>query len=422
MIGNKLRIRLTLTATNGILLGMEQKPPKKIIHIDLDCFFVSVERVLDASLCSKPVIVSGNPEGRGVVSSASYEARKFGVKSGMPIQRARRLCPQALVLEVRMDKYAEYSERVFELLRGFSPLVEEASIDEAYLDLSGTERLFGPAKEAARKIKARIQGQLGLPSSIGIASNKLVAKIASQLAKPGGIVEVSAGSEKEFLAELPIGAIPGIGGKTEERLNLLGAKKIKHIAQMEPAVLARHFGVMGGEIWRRSLGQGDDTVVSEDQAPKSLGKEITFDQDLSDPGLLEEWLYLLVLKLGLRLRKRGLFAGRLTLKFRNPEFKTWTRTSRLEIESNQDSELFALALKILQKEKTKKLLIRLLGVSAGDLTETRQMPLFGKEKIEKRDRLFQALDRTRARFGAGAIYPARLKKLMEQTEKGEDDE
>jgi len=366
--------------------------------------------------------VSGNPGGRGVVSSASYEARRFGVKSGMPIQKARKLCPDALVLEVRMGRYAEYSERVFELLREFSPLVEEASIDEAYLDLSGTERLFGPAKEAARKIKARVQGQLGLPSSIGIASNKLVAKIASQQAKPGGIVEVPAGLEKEFLAELPVGAIPGIGGRTEERLNLLGAIKVRHIAELKCEVLRHHFGVMGGEIWLRSLGQGDDLVVSEEGSPKSLGKEITFDQDLGDPGLLEEWLYLLVLKLGLRLRQQGLFAGRLTLKFRDPEFKTWTRTSRLEVESNQDSELFALALKILQRENSKKLLIRLLGVSAGDLGETRQMPLFGREKIEKRDRLFSALDRTRARFGAGAIYPARLKKLMEQTEKGEEDE
>jgi len=400
---------------------MEEKPSRKIIHIDLDCFFVSVERVLDASLRAKPVIVSGNPGGRGVVSSASYEARKSGVKSGMPVQRARKLCPEALVLEVRMDKYAEYSERVFELLRGFSPLVEEASIDEAYLDLSGTERLFGPAKEAARSIKARVQGQLGLPSSIGIASNKLVAKIASQQAKPGGIVEVCAGGEKKFLAELPVGAIPGIGGRTEERLNLLGAKKIKHIVELKPEVLRRHFGKMGDELLLRSLGQGDDIVVSEEGAPKSLGKEITFDRDLSDPGLLEEWLYLLVLKLGLRLRKRGLFAGRLTLKFRDPEFKTWTRTSRLEIESNQDSELFALALKILQKEKP-KLLVRLLGVSATELGETRRMPLFGKEKIEKRDRLFQALDRTRARFGPDAIYPARLKKLMAQTGKGEEDE
>jgi DNA polymerase IV len=401
---------------------MSEQRFKKILHMDLDCFFVSVERVLEPSLNGRPVIVSGNPEGRGVVSSASYEARGFGVRSGMPIQRARKLCPEALVIACRMSRYAEYSEKAFELLREFSPLVEEASIDEAYLDLTGTEKLFGEAKEAAGKIRSRLQGELGLPASIGIASNKLMAKISSQQAKPGGIIEVLAGGEQEFLAELPVGAIPGIGGKTEERLRLLGAKQIKHLVQLKPALLREHFGVMGEEIYQRSLGRGDDTVVNEESAPKSLGRETTFDRDLSDPALIEEWLYLLVLKLGIRLRQRGLFAGRLSLKFRSPEFKTWTRTNSLAPATSQDTELFAAATKILEREKKEKLLIRLLGVSASDLSETRQMPLFERDKIEKRDRLFKAVDRTRERFGAHAIYPARLKKLIEQTEKGGDDE
>ena len=319
---------------------MSGNAAKAILHIDLDSFFVSVERVLDPSLEGKPVLVSGNPEGRSVVSSASYEARKYGVRSAMPIARARRLCPDCIILPVRMNAYAEYSERVFEMLHSFSPLVEEASIDEAYLDVSGTEKLFGPPKKLAEKIQKVIRQQLGLPSSIGIGSNKLVAKIASKLAKPLGIVEVPAGTEKEFMAELPIRAIPGIGGKTEQRLKQLGAAKVKEIARLGQELLKREFGSWGEDLWFRAQGIGNDQVEPEEAEPKRLSKEITFDEDIADPGQIELWLYLLAIQLGSRLRRRGLFAKRLTVKFRSPDFKTWTRTTGLATATNQDFRSF----------------------------------------------------------------------------------
>jgi DNA polymerase-4 len=401
---------------------MSAKISRKILHIDLDSFFVSVERVLDPSLEGKPVLVSGNPEGRGVVSSASYEARKFGVRSAMPMARARKLCPQCIILPVRMNAYADYSEKVFEMLRAFSPLVEEASIDEAYLDVTGTEKLFGPPRKLAEKIQKTIRQKLGLPSSIGIGSNKLVAKIASKLAKPLGIVEVPTGKEKEFMAELSIRAIPGVGGKTESKLKQLGAAKVKEIAGLGQDLLKHEFGSWGEELWDRAQGIGDDIVEPEEAAPKRLSKEITFDEDISDPGQIELWLCMLANLLGIRLRKRGLFAKRLTVKFRSPDFKTWTRTVGLTTPTSQDFDLFAAALRILEKEKTRNLLIRLIGIAASDLTPTRQLSMFEKEQIEKRDRLFKAIDKSREKFGLDSIYPASIIELIHQGKKGDNDE
>jgi len=399
------------------------KPQKVIAHIDLDCFFVSVERIFDPGLKDKPVIVSGNPEGRGVVSSASYEARSFGVKSGMPIQRAKKLCPNAIVLPVRMNAYAEYSEKVFELLRNFSPLLEEASIDEAYLDITGTERLFGPPKQLAQKIQRQVQNELGLPSSIGIAGNKMTAKVASQLAKPGGILEVPPGKEQEFLSELPISAIPGVGGKTEERLKLLGAKKVKHLLSLGQKILERHFGKWGLELFLRAQGIADDLVIAEAETPKSISKEITFDQDLSDYEQIQQWLYLLILKLGIRLRKKQLYAKRLTLKLRSPDFSTWTRTTKLAQMTNQDPELMSAGLLLLQREKPKAPLLRLLGVSASELSKSYEPCLFEEDR-KKKENLMKALDKAREKFGFDAIYPAKLKPLMEKMreEKKEEEE
>jgi len=401
---------------------MVKEGDKRILHIDLDCFFVSVERVFNPELNHQPVIVSGNPEGRGVVSSASYEARRFGVKSGMPIQKAKKLCPRAIILPVRMGIYADFSEQVFELLRNFSPLVEEASIDEAYLDLSGTERLFGPALSVAQKIQKEIQTQLQLPCSIGIGANKMVAKIASKLAKPKGILEIKSGEEEKFISELEIGVIPGIGGKTEQRLKLLGAKKVKHLVQLGSEILKAHFGKVGEELYLKAKGLGDDEVSYEQEQAKSLSKEITFDKDLFELNELEEWLYLLVLKLGIRLRKKGLYANRLTLKFRSSNFTTWTRTTKLKSPSNQDPELFMTARRILAKELVNPEPLRLLGISASELCAMRQLDLFERGEQEKRERLFSVLDGLRAEFGFNAIYPARLKKILKKGKKENGDE
>ncbi len=400
---------------------MLEKIAKVIAHIDLDCFFVSVERVFHPELKGKPVIVSGNPEGRGVVSSASYEARAFGVRSAMPIQRARKCCPEAIVLPVRMGAYAEFSEKVFELLRDFSPLVEEASIDEAYLDLTGSEKLLGPPQTAAALIQQRVRDELDLPASLGIGSNKMIAKIASQQAKPLGIVEVALGQEQKFLSELPIGAIPGVGGKTEERLNVLGAKKVKHLVRLGPKLLESHFGKWGRELYERAQGRADDEVIAEASLPKSLGKEVTFDQDLDDFDQIEQWLFLLALKLGRRLRRKQLYAQRVTLKLRSPDFRTWTRTTGLDRATSEDWELFAAGLLLLRREKEKVRPLRLLGMSAGDLGSSPELNLFGEEERAKRERLMKALDRTREQFGFDAIYPARLQGLMEKIREEEEE-
>jgi len=401
---------------------MVKEGKKRILHIDLDCFFVSVERALKPELNNQPVIVSGNPEGRGVVASASYEARSSGVRSGMPIQKAKKLCPQAIILPVRMGFYADFSERVFEILRNFSPLVEEASIDEAYLDLSGTERLFGPALNVAQKVQKEIQARLDLPCSIGIGANKMVAKIASKLAKPKGILEIKPGEEEEFISDLEIGMIPGVGGKTEQRLKLLGAKKVKHLAQLGSEILKAHFGKVGEELYLKAKGLGDEEVAYEQEQAKSLSKEITFDQDLFELNELEEWLYLLVLKLGIRLRKKGLYANRLTLKFRSSDFTTWTRTTKLKTPSNQDPEIFMTARRILAKELANPEPIRLLGISASELCAMSQLDLFERGEREKLERLFSVLDELRDEFGFDAIYPARLKKILKKGKKENGDE
>ena len=395
------------------------KKGKTILHIDLDCFFVSVERVLNPALNSKPVIVSGKPDSRGVVSSASYEARAFGVKNGMPLTKALKLCPDAIVLPINKTAYAHFSEQVFNLLRRFSPFVEEASIDEAYIDLTGMVERYGSARKAGEIIQREIKTRLALPCSVGIGSNKLIAKIASKLAKPEGIVEVAFGAEKEFIAELPINILPGVGGKTEERLRLLGAKKVKHIVSLGQDLLITHFGKLGIYIYRSALGKGESKLNIEGEPPKSLSKEITFDQDIFDPEEKEQWIYLLILKLGMKLREWGLYAQRLTLKFRSPDFTTWTRTTRLKSATNNDQTLFFYARKILQREDKPNQPLRLLGVSAGELCSTCQLDLFESEKWEKQNKLLKALDELRKDFGLDIIYPARIRKLMEKINKGE---
>ena len=390
---------------------------KIIAHLDLDCFFVSVERIFHPELKDKPVIVSGKPEGRGVVSSASYEARAYGVKNGMALKQAKKLCPEAVVLPLQMELYAYFSEQVFNLLKEFSPLVEEASVDEAYLDLSGCEKLFGSPKKTAQLIQKTIKEKLALPCSIGIGSNKLVAKVASKLAKPEGILEVPAGKEEEFLAEFPIDILPGIGGKTKDRLQLLGAKKVKHLLSLGSKILQEHFGKFGLEIYKRAQGLGETELVVEQVPPKSLGKEITFDRDIFDPKEKEEWLYLLILKLGIKLREHNLYAQRLTLKFRSPDFTTWSRSIRLPTPSNQDKVLLAYAQKVLERENPSQPL-RLLGVSGGDLVPIRQLDLFEQEKTAKQEQLLKALDQLRKIYGISSIYPAELKELISQLKKG----
>ncbi len=254
---------------------------RRIMHIDLDAFFVSVEQVADPELRGKPVVVGGRPDHRGVIAAASYEARAFGLHSGMPVSTAVRLCPQAIFIEGSFPKYRAASARFMAILGDFSPFLEPLGLDEAYLDATGFESLHGSIHQMALAIKQRIRDEQGLAASIGVAGCKVVAKIASDLSKPDGLVEVPPGEEAAFLAPLPIGKMPGIGKKTEQRLRGLGIKTLHQVAGMPPRTLKSHFGASGEALQRHARGI-DNRKVSPPGEAKSISRETTFDRDVGD--------------------------------------------------------------------------------------------------------------------------------------------
>lgn len=256
----------------------------------MDAFFVSVEEVLDPSLKGKPVVVGGDPEGRGVVAAASYAVRAYGVHSAMPIAKAKRLCPHAIFLRGSHRRYSEYSVKVFEILRCYSPLVEPMSLDEAFVDLTGCERLHGPALVAAEKIRNEIREKTGLNASIGIASNKLLAKIASAYCKPNGMLWIAPGMEQKFLAPLPIRRVPGIGPKGEAELKRMGVTSVGDLARLPSERLEEAYGKWGASLYRKARGISDSLVVNEAENPRSMGREITLETDSTDPLYLESTL------------------------------------------------------------------------------------------------------------------------------------
>src|SRR5271157_4124301 len=280
---------------------------KTYFHVDIDAFFVSVEELFDPSLHGKPVVVGGRPGERGVVSAASYAARKFGVHSAMPLRTAYQLCPQAIFLEGHRDRYLEYSHRVHDVLREFSPLVEMASIDEAYLDMTGTERLHGPPLRAAHRLHERMKAETGLNCSIGIAASRLVAKIGSDQAKPNGVLWVVPGREAAFLAPLDVRKIPGVGKVMEKRLHTLGIRKVGDLARLDEAFLGKRFGKWGLALAGKSRGLDAggwfDAPVGAAEAPKSISHEHTFSQDTADVERIEATLSRLCQLVGRRLRE-----------------------------------------------------------------------------------------------------------------------
>ena len=303
-----------------------------IFHLDMDAFFVSVEELFDPSLKGKPVVVGGRPNERGVVSAASYAARKFGVHSAMPLRTAYKTCPQAIFVDGHPERYREYSEKVFEVLASFSPRVEMASIDEAYLEMTGTERLLGPPIRAAHLLHQRVKEKIALNCSIGISTARMVAKVASDQAKPNGVLWVVPGAEAAFLAPLDVRRIPGVGKVMEARLHALGIRKVGDLARLDEAFLEEKFGKWGLALAGKSKGMDAggwfDTEVGEEEDPKSISHEHTFDVDTADAGLLEATLARLSLMVGRRLREHGLFTRTVQLKLRYKDFTTLTRASR----------------------------------------------------------------------------------------------
>jgi DNA polymerase IV len=380
----------------------------------MDAFYASVEQLDHPAYRGKAVVVGADPKGgagRGVVAACSYEARPFGIRSAMPISRAYRLCPSAIFVRPRMARYAEMSERIFGILRTYTDLMEPLSIDEAFLDVTASQRLFGPAAEIGRMMKARIRSELGLVASIGLAPNKFLAKVGSDLGKPDGFVVVTPGREREFLDPLPISRLWGVGPKTEARLGHKGFQTIGQIARTPVEALEETLGQAGRDLWDLANGR-DDRPVEPEQEAKSIGAEHTFAEDTADRDLLRRTILELADRVGRRLRHDEFLAGGVTLKFRDDLFRTITRAVILDDPTDVGDNLFRAASALLAKVDWRGSRVRLLGVTATRLQPAGQSPagqlsLFSRGPDTRRD-LARTVDMIQQRFGREAITRASL--------------
>ena len=313
-------------------------------HVDMDAFFVSVEELFDPSLKGKPVVVGGRPNERGVVSAASYAARKFGVHSALPLRTAYKLCPQAIFVDGHPERYREYSHKVYDVLQSFSPLVDMASIDEAYLDMTGTERLYGPPLRAAHLLHQKMKTETQLNCSVGIASSRLVAKISSDQAKPNGVLWVIPGQEAAFLAPLDVRKVPGVGKVTEKNLHTVGIRKVGDLARLDEKFLEQRFGKWGLALAGKSRGLDAggwfDTEIGAGEGPKSISHEHTFGEDTAELSQMEATLSHLCELVGRRLREHGLHARTIQLKLRYSDFSTITRAHSVPRGTQLDTELY----------------------------------------------------------------------------------
>jgi DNA polymerase-4 len=368
----------------------------------MDAFYASIEQRDNPSLARKPVIVGGAGGERGVVSAASYEARRYGVHSAMPLKTAKRLCPDGVFLPVEMEKYAAVSAQLRSILASYTPLVEPLSLDEAYLDVTASERLYGGAERIGREIKERVQSELNLTASVGIAPNKFLAKIASDLEKPNGFVVVKSGAEAEFLRDLPVSRIPGVGKVSARRMNSLGIVTIGRLSEMPRMELRRLFGKSGERLYELSRGIDTSEVVADAQA-KSISHETTFEHDTSDLEQIRETLASLADRVSARLREEQLSAGTVGIKVRLADFTTMSRERSLAEPTDADDRIFSLAWELFQNIPLKGQKIRLLGVVASGLGQpSSQMNLFtnGGERSRK---ALTAIDNIRRKFGDEAI-------------------
>lgn len=381
---------------------------KTYFHVDMDAFFVSVEELFDPSLRGKPVVVGGKSDQRGVVSAASYAARKFGVHSAMPLRTAYKLCPQAIFVEGHPDRYRDYSERIFTILKTFSPKVDMASVDEAYMDITGTERLHGPPLRAAHHLHDKVKCETDLNCSIGIAASRMVAKVASDQAKPNGILWVLPAEEARFLAPLDVRKIPGVGKVTEKNLNGFGIRKVGDLAKLDDAFLSEHFGQWGLALAGKSRGLDAggwyDTEVGEDLGAKSISHETTFNEDTADLDRLESTLLRLSEMVGRRLREHQLFARTVQLKLRYSDFTTITRAHSLDHATNLDTELFREIRALFRANWKARSKIRLLGVHAsGFESEEGQLNLLAEGSTDRWRKALSAVDQLRDKFGEDSV-------------------
>lgn len=381
-----------------------------IVHIDIDAFFAAVEELLNPSLKGKPVIVGGLPHERGVASTANYAARKYGVHSGMPLAKAYKLCPHGVFVRGNYQVYSAFSKRFFDVLSQYTPDVEEASLDEAYLDLTRCRTLYSSLSSTVREIKAKVEKQLGIRVSVGVGPNKLLAKLATNKAKPGGLVDVRPGQEEGFLQDLGIEDLPGIGPKAQIILRMLNIHKIGDLWGLPRPTLRSLFGLNGEELFLQSRGI-DSRPVSMASIPKSISRETTFLEDLWDRRLLLAHLAYLCDRLALPLRKGRLFAHIVEVKIRSSDFKTEGRRRLLLMPRQEMGEIFKIAQELfLQLYSGSRLSLRLVGVKASDLVRTRPLSLF-EPYSERRERLGSAVDQVRGKYGFGSLLTVRERML-----------
>jgi DNA polymerase IV len=376
-----------------------------IIHADMDAFYASVEERDRPELVGKPVIVGGTPEKRGVVSAANYIARRYGVHSAMPSATAHRLCPHGIYLPPRIDYYAEVSRQIRDIFERFTPLVEPLSLDEAFLDVAGSEGLFGSAVEIGRKIKQAIRQELRLVASVGVAPNKFLAKIASDLKKPDALVVVEPDKVQEFLDPLPVERLWGVGKQGSKVFQQLGIHTVGQLRQWPLDMLQARFGSSGEHLWNLAHGRDDRAVVPEREA-KSISHETTFEQDISDMDVLRAWLVDLTEQVAWRLRRHGLRGRTVQLKVRFADFSLITRSCTLPEPTDITDELWRAADELLcQRLPTGHLPVRLLGMGVSGLDDTGlvQGLLFDQEDRQRQTRLDAVADQARARFGSEAL-------------------
>jgi len=374
---------------------------KAIFHLDLDAFFVSVERLLDPSLEGKPVIVGADPNGRGVVAACSYEARKYGLHSAMPIRQAYKLCPHGIYIHGHHGEYSKFSKAVRGILEQYAPMLEQASIDEFYMDFTGTKSMYGPYIMLASRIQKEVWNTLGLPCSIGIATNKTLAKIGSDCMKPKGITYIMPGMEKEFLAPMPVETIPGVGKVTLQSLQAKGFYKIGDLARMPEDYFASAFGKHGRDLWKKANGEGTQ-FLSTPVEQKSVSKERTYREDVVDKAVIEKTLFKLTGQVCQILRDNNWQAATIGIKLRYSDFITLTRAKTVK-PTDDDKAIYGIAEKLFKDAYTRRVGIRLIGIHLTKMNEfSEQENLFEDENM-LRKKMLRAVNKIRDKYGFSSI-------------------
>jgi DNA polymerase-4 len=375
---------------------------RTIFHLDLDAFFVSVERILDPKLNGKPVIVGGDPKyGRGVVAACSYEARAFGLHSAMPIRTAYKLCPQGIYLHGHGDEYTRFSKAVKNILEQYAPLIEQASIDEFYLDMTGTQRMYGSMFAFASRLQKKIWNKIGLPISIGIGSNKTVAKIGSDCMKPKGITYIIPGMEKEFLAPMPVETIPGVGKVMKQSLNSRGIYRIGDITKLPSDYFGVAFGKYGVILWRTAHGEGTEYLTIQ-RGRKSISRENTFGNDITSEEEIKNSLFYLTGKVCQSLRKKEWEAATIDIKLRYTDFQTLTRAKTIK-PTDDDKIIFETAWNLMKKARTRRVGVRLIGIGVTNFSPLSEQEYLFEDYEMKRKKMLRAVTRVRDKFGYDSL-------------------